>query len=168
MPRSRRYLLIKIIASLLLMLGACAGHGPGESMLGNSREQVLQLLGEPSTELTIPQGKVMIYPRGPFGKRTYFVYLNHHDFVERWTQVLEEKNFALINPGMHRDDVVATIGPSRDTVGLARDRGYVWNYRYLTPHCLWFQIEFSSNDTVRSTGYGRPPECRVRAVAAGG
>jgi len=120
-------------------------------------------MGQPSTELTTQEGKVMMYPRGPFGKHTYFVYLNPDDKVERWTQVLDEKNFARIKPGMHRDEVVATIGESKAMFGLARERGYVWNYRYVTPHCFWFQIEFARDDTVRSTGYGRPPECRVRA-----
>ena len=103
----------------------------------------------------------MMYPRGPFGKHTYFVYLNPDDKVERWTQVLDEKNFARIQPGMRRDEVVAIIGESKSVFGLARDRGYVWNYRYVTPHCFWFQIEFASDDTVRSTGYGQPPECKI-------
>ena len=103
----------------------------------------------------------MMYPRGPFGKHTYFVYLNRDGEVERWTQVLDEKNFTQIKPGMRRDEVVAIIGESKAVFGLARDRGYVWNYRYITPHCFWFQIEFASDDTVRSTGYGQPPECRI-------
>jgi hypothetical protein len=81
--------------------------------------------------------------------------------MERWAQVLDEKNFARIKPGMHRDEVVATIGESKAVFGLARERGYVWNYRYVTPHCFWFQIEFANDDTVRSKGYGQPPECRI-------
>jgi hypothetical protein len=131
-------------------------------MLGNNREQVIQLLGPPSTELTRPEGKVMMYPRGPFGKHTYFVYLNRSGVMERWAQVLHEKNFEQITPGMVRDEVIATIGESKDIFGLARNRGYVWNYRYMNPYCFWFQIEFTAADVVRSTGYGKPPECSVR------
>ncbi len=104
----------------------------------------------------------MIYPRGPFGKHTFFVYLNRDGFMEHWAQVLNEKNFERITPGLKRDDVVSTIGESKDIFGLARNRGYVWNYRYMNPHCFWFQIEFTAEDIVRSTGYGKPPECRIR------
>ncbi len=167
MRHSHHLLSNTILISLALLLSACAGYSPNDRLLGSSREHVIQVMGKPAIEIAIPEGHLMQYPRGPFGKHTYFVYVNPDDKVERWEQVLYEKNFERIKPGTHRDEVVAIIGPSRDTFGLARDRGYVWNYRYVTPHCFWFQIEFASNDTVRSTGYGRPPECRVRAVSAG-
>jgi hypothetical protein len=167
MPRHHDRISAATLFAATLLLGGCAGYAPNNSMLGKHREHVIQAMGKPAIEIAIPDGHVMQYPRGPFGKHTYFVYLNDEGTITRWTQVLDEKNFARIKPGMHRDEVVATIGSSRNTFGLARDRGYVWNYRYVTPHCFWFQIEFASNDTVRSTGYGRPPECQVRAVSAG-
>jgi hypothetical protein len=161
MSRSYHCISVATLLATVLLLCACAGYAPDNRMLGNHRDQIIQIMGQPSTELTTPEGKVMMYPRGPFGKHTYFVYLNSDDKVERWTQVLDEKNFARIKPGMRRDEVVAIIGESKAVFGLARDRGYVWNYRYITPHCFWFQIEFASDDTVRSTGYGQPPECRI-------
>jgi hypothetical protein len=161
MSRSHYCISVATLLATVLLLCACAGYAPDNRMLGNHRDQIIQIMGQPSTELTTPEGKVMMYPRGPFGKHTYFVYLNSDDRVERWTQVLDEKNFARIKPGMRRDEVVAIIGESKAVFGLARDRGYVWNYRYITPHCFWFQIEFASDDTVRSTGYGQPPECRI-------
>ncbi len=162
MRHSHHRLSIATMISLAVLLNACAGYSPNDRMLGNSREQVIQVMGNPAIEIATPEGRVMQYPRGPFGKHTYFVYLNEDGKITGWTQVLDEKNFARIKPGLHRDEVVAIIGPSRDTFGLARNRGYVWNYRYITPHCFWFQIEFAGDDTVRSTGYGQPPECRVR------
>jgi hypothetical protein len=164
MPPLHQRLSAAALLAATLLLGACAGYAPDNRILGNSREQVIQFMGSPSTELTTPEGTVMMYPRGPFGKHTFFVYLNPDNKVERWTQVLEEKNFARIKPGMHRDEVIATIGKSKAVFGLARNRGYVWTYRYITPNCFWFQIEFTSDDTVRSTSYAHPPECMVRAV----
>jgi hypothetical protein len=150
------------ITLLGLLLGACAGYNPNNRMLGSSREQIVQIMGAPATELNTLDGKVMHFPRGPYGKHTYFVYLNQDGVMQRWTQVLDEKNFDQIKPGISRDEVIATIGVSKDTFGLARNRGYVWNYRYVNPYCFWFQIEFTSEDTVRSTGYSKLPECRVR------
>ena len=161
MPRLHQCISFTALFAAALLLGACAGYAPNNRMLGHSREQVVQIMGPPSTEMTTPEGKVMMYPRGPFGKHTYFVYLNLDGEVKRWEQVLDEQNFSRIKPGMSRGEVVATIGESKAVFGLARDRGYVWNYRYVTPHCFWFQIEFSSDNTVRSTGYGQPPECRI-------
>lgn len=162
MPCSHHKLPMVVVILLALLLSACAGYAPNNRMLGSSREQVIQIMGPPSTELATPEGQVMQYPRGPAGKQTYFVYLDQNGTLARWTQVLDEKNFALIKPGMRRDEVVAIIGESRDSFGLARERGYVWNYRYVNPHCFWFQIEFTAENLVRSTGYGTPPECRVR------
>lgn len=104
----------------------------------------------------------MIFPRGPWGKQTYFVYFDPAGTMTRWTQVLDEKNFDLIKPGMHRNEVIAIIGESKATYGLARNRGYVWNYRYVNTFCMWFNIEFAPENLVRSTGYSKPPECRIR------
>jgi hypothetical protein len=73
----------------------------------------------------------------------------------------------MIKGRIYFNDVTDLITQISGIFGLARDRGYVWSYRYVTPHCFWFQIEFASGDTVRSTGYSQPPECRVRAVSAG-
>lgn len=157
----RRCLSIISLAAAALLISACAGYDPNDRLIGSSRDQVVEVLGAPSMERSSAEGYVMMYPRGPFGKHTYFVYLNEDGKVMRWAQVLNEKNFDRIKPGMHRDEVIMIIGEAKDTFGLARDRGYVWNYRYITPHCFWFQIEFTREDVVRSTGYGKPTECRI-------
>ena len=148
--------------SAAILLGACVSYAPSDHIVGQHRTQVVQILGHPSTELQNLDGDVMIYPRGPLGKHTYFIYLNQEAVAVRWEQVLEEKNFAKVNQGMSQDQVIRLIGISKDTFGLARGRGHVWNYRYVNPHCLWFQIEFTIEGTVRSSGYGKPPECRIQ------
>ena len=153
-----------IIILLISLLSGCASYGPTNRMIGSSKDDVISILGKPSTELQRPDGQLLIYSKGPFGKETFFIYLNHDGVVQRWTQVLDEKNFERIVPGMTRDQVVEIIGESKDRFGLARSRGYVWNYRYVNPFCFWFQIEFAADDTVRSAGYGKPPECRVRKL----
>lgn len=146
----------------LMLLTGCAGYAPDDRLIGEHSEKITQTLGKPSTELKSGDGSVLIFPRGPRGKHTYFVYLDQDGKAFRWAQVLDEKNFALIKPDMHRDEVVSIIGEAKDTHGLARNRGYVWNYRYVNSHCLWFNIEFGKDDVVRSTGYSKPPECRIR------
>ena len=150
---------IPLIASLA---AGCAGYAPDHRLLGEPREKVTQTLGTPSQELKSSDGSVLIFTRGYRSKHTYFVYLNQEGKMVRWQQVLDEKNFALIKPDMHRDEVIGIIGEGQDAYGLARERGYVWNYRYVNAHCFWFNIEFSKENVVRSTGYSKPPECRIR------
>ena len=153
-----------LIILLISLLSGCASYGPTNRMIGSSKDDVVSVLGKPSTELPTPDGQLLIYSKGPFGKETFFIYLNHDGIVQRWTQVLDEKNFERIVPGMTRNQVIEIIGESKDRFGLARGRGYVWNYRYLNPFCFWFQIEFAADDTVRSAGYSKAPECRVRQL----
>jgi len=156
------YLFIATTTLSLMLLTGCAGYAPDDRLIGENSEKITQTLGKPSSEFKSGDGSVLIFPRGPRGKHTYFVYLDQDGKAVRWTQVLDEKNFALIKPDMHRNEVIAIIGEAKDTYGLARNRGYVWNYRYVNSHCLWFNIEFSKDDSVRSTGYSKVPECRFR------
>ena len=153
---------VATITPTLMLLTGCAGYAPDDRLIGEKSEKIIQTLGKPSSELNSADGTVLIFPRGSRGKHTYFVYLDEDGKAVRWTQVLDEKNFALIKPDMHRDEVVTIIGEAKDTYGLARDRGYVWNYRYVNTQCLWFNIEFSKDNLVRSTGFSKVPECRFR------
>jgi hypothetical protein len=153
---------ILIYLAFAATLYGCAGYAPSDQLVGKPRDEVLRLMGQPSTELDSADGRLMIYPRGPYGKHTYFVYTDTEGKVLHWSQVLNEKNFERIVPGMSRSEVISTIGESKIVFLLARDRGYVWSYRFINPYCFWFQIEFANDDTVRSTGYGKPPECRPK------
>ena len=155
-------LIITITFLFTVLLTGCAGYAPDGRLIGESRAKIIQTLGKPSGELKSADESVLIFPRGPKGKHTYFVYVDQDGRMTRWTQVLDEKNFELIKPEMRRDEVVAIIGEAKDTYGLGRERGYVWNYRFINAHCFWFNIEFTNEHLVRSTGYSKPPECRPK------
>lgn len=51
------------------------------------------------------------------------------------------------------------LGRPGEVQVLGRSRGVVWSYRYESAVCQWFQVELTREQTVRSAGYGRPPEC---------
>lgn len=161
MLRISEHLTILALLSSSIVLSGCIGYSPDDRLIGSKRADIVQRLGAPSNEISVSNGVILIYARGPFGKHTYFVHMDQLDQMTRWEQVLIEKNFDQVIPGMSREEVISTIGESKINVALARSRGYVWHYRYFTPHCRWFQIEFDSENTVRSTFYGRPPECRA-------
>jgi predicted small secreted protein len=67
---------LTIILLLTSLLSACAGYGPSNSMIGSGKDHIVQVLGKPSTELQTADGQLLIYSKGPFGKETFFVYLN--------------------------------------------------------------------------------------------
>jgi hypothetical protein len=157
---------LAIVSALVIFAGCATSYAPSNTMTGLTRDEVIARLGAPDpTPADLSSAARLDFPRGPYGRHTYAVYFSPEGRVTEFQQLLNEENFSKIKPGMNVGEVVHLIGISRNTFGLARNRGYVWSYRYITPLCQWFQIEFTQENTVRSTGYGLPPECRPRVPA---
>ncbi len=152
-----------MVFAIAMLAGCATSYAPSERLIGKSPEQVIAELGQPNPR-PIELGSVsrLDFPRGPFGKHTYSVYFDASGGAVGFSQLLTEDNFNAIIPGMDQSEVINRIGVATDTFGLARNRGYVWNYRYENYLCKWFQIEFTPEQKVRSAGYGVPPECRRR------
>lgn len=145
---------------LSLLLAACSGYAPPDAVLGMSREQLVTRMGQPDLERRLESGSRLEFPRGPYGKHTWFVYFDASGRASRAEQVLTEQNFSRIDVGMTQDDVRQLLGRPSTVQVLGRARGLLWNYRYENNSCLWFQVELSSQQQVRSAGYGEPPECQ--------
>ena len=146
---------------LCLLLAACSGYASPDALIGMNRDQLVALMGQPDLERQYSDAIRLEFPRGPYGRQTWFVYLDVSGRVSRAEQVLDEENFSLINPGMSQDDVRKLLGRPGEVQLLGRSRGEVWSYRYENNSCLWFQVELSLEQEVRSAGYGEPPECRA-------
>jgi hypothetical protein len=156
---------MRIVLSLLTaaaVLSACSGYAPPAQFTGATRDEVVARLGPPETQRQVDGGTRLEFPRGPYGRHTYFVYLDGAGRVTRSEQVLTEANFTQINPGMTQEQVRQRLGRPGEVRGLARSRGQVWSYRYENPFCQWFQVEIAEDQVVRSAGYGEPPECNKR------
>lgn len=143
-------------------LSACTGYAPPNALTGLSRDEVVARMGPPETQRPVAGGSRLEFPRGPYGVHTWFVYLDANGRATRAEQVLTEANFLRINPGMGQEEARQVLGRPGEVQGLARSRGTVWSYRYENTRCLWFQIEMTAENTVRSAGYGEPPECQRR------
>ncbi len=164
----RRRVVAAVGLCMSVALSGCASYAPDRSVIGLSREEVVARLGDPYPAPSGVRANRLDFPRGPYGKHTYFVHFDEQGRATRVEQVLSEERFDQIAPGMSTDEVIQRIGISRSTFGLARERGFVWSYRYENPLCRWFQIEFTKEGTVRSAGYSKPPECRgARALVFG-
>ena len=142
-----------------LALSGCAGYAPPVQFIGMERAAVIAQMGQPDRERSIEGGSRLEFPRGPYGRHTWFVYFDAGGHASRAEQVLTTENFARINPGMAQDEVLSLLGRPGDTRLLGRSRGVVWSYRYENHDCRWFQVELSLERAVRSAGYGEPPEC---------
>lgn len=147
---------------LLPLLHACSSYAPPDALAGIGREALVARMGQPDMERPTDSGTRLEFPRGPFGKHTWFVYLDAQGRAIRSEQVLTEQNLSRVEVGMAQDDVRRLLGRPGDVQGLARSRGVVWSYRYENPFCDWFQVELSLQGQVRSTGHGPAPECDVR------
>ncbi len=147
----------------LFTLTSCATYSPSSELTGLSSDLVIQRMGTPSRKFTDDNGFRLVYVRGPFGKHTYFLYFSPDDKLLRSEQVLKESFFSLIKPGMSEEEVLNIIGPSKILMGGGKSSWTVWSYRYENSLCRWFQVEFRSDNRVKSAEYGRPPECNVRA-----
>ena len=142
------------------VLAACSSYAPPTDLSNLTQDQLITRMGQPQTQRTLADGHVRLeYPSGPYGKQTWFVDFDATGHAIRSEQVLTEKNFNQITPGMTQDAVRQRLGAPGEIRSLARARGVVWSYRYENTFCQWFQVEIAIDGTVRSAGYGEPPEC---------
>ena len=157
-------MLLRWLAQLTLLacisLAACTGYAPPRAAVGMGKAELLAIMGPAELERKLGIGSRLEFPRGPYGEQTWFVYLDAAGTVTLSEQVLTTEHFERISEGMTQDEVRLRLGRPSDTFLLGRDRGIVWNYRYTNSQCLWFQVEISQQQLVRSTGYGTPPECQ--------
>lgn len=163
--RHRSWHWIWLLLSPALLAG-CAGYTVPTTLDGLTREQLLAAMGPPETERRTDAGSRLEFPRGPYGRQTWFVYLDATGRVARAEPALTEANFSRIVPGMTQEEVRGLLGRPGEVQSLARARGTVWSYRYPNHLCLWFQVEISAQAQVRSAGYGYPPECESRSDRA--
>ena len=150
---------LSCIVLCLALLPACSSFAPPDRIVGIDREALLARMGPPEMERRMETGSRLEFPRGPFGKQTWFVYLDAAGQALRAEQVLTPQNFNAVKPGLAQEAVRQLLGRPGEVQVLGRGRGMVWNYRFENNDCQWFQIELSLEQQVRSAGYGIPPEC---------
>lgn len=119
---------------LMLIIGGCAAYGgrglkPGEDRL----ENVLHVMGQPAMRWQNTDGSFQLaYPRGPMGFHTYMVTLGADGKLRQIENVMDEKNFARIEAGITKDEVLHILGPSFSgwtAYFKARDE-LAWEWRF--------------------------------------
>jgi len=155
-------------ALMLILLGGCAGYGPGNLAPGQGEADVRARMGEPTDRLVLPSGGSRLeYARGPMGAHTYRIELDAAGRVQRIDQVLTEANFAGVRRGETKVDVRERLGrPAEQRTGW-RGVGEVWSYRYdYRFECRWFQV-WLVEDRVREASYATDPMCDEKRKLSG-
>jgi hypothetical protein len=122
-PAMLRGLTQIMLLALSVLLCACVAPIPSSSIIGLDKASLINQLGKPQHEGIYPEGERWDYSRSLEGIFTYFVYLDSNGIVSRYEQVLSEKNFARIKPGMTKIQVIEIIREAPRHHSIARGRG---------------------------------------------
>lgn len=146
--------------SALLLAGCVNMSSPTTLAPGASADAIRARLGEPTGRYAMPGGMTRLeYARGPFGRETWMIDVDAGGALIKATQVLNENTFATIKAGMTRDELLRTISRPSRTGFVGWQNQTVWNYRYASPFCQWFQVGLGQDGIVQDTGYGPDPLC---------
>jgi len=142
------------------LLAACAGFAPPATLRpGSTEADARQAMGEPTGRYAMPGGVQRLeYARGPSGRYTYMLDFDAQGRLQQWQQVLDQQHFALVVPGLSRDDVLRTLGRPSQREGMMRD-GQIWSWRYANNDCLWWQAQLDAQGIVTSVGYAPERGC---------
>lgn len=144
----------------VLALTACADYGAGRVRPGQSLDEVMQMMGQPTGRYALPDGAARIeYARGPLGRNTYMIDLDAAGRVQHWAQVLDPWYFAQVSDGMTGEQLLRLLGRPAERAGqwLRRE---TWSWRYENNDCLWFRVTLSADGRVIDGGATLPdPRC---------
>ncbi len=147
-----------LAAAAAAVLAGCAGV-PVQP--GQSEADALRALGVPTGRYALADGAVRLeFASGPYGRETWMVDVDRNGRVVQARQVLDERVFATLTPGMTRDEVLRLIGRPAERERLSWLGREAWSYRYPTYDCQWFSITFDADGRLRQAGgYHVDPLC---------
>ena len=118
-----------LLIALIFLAAGCAGP---ESFVGRGEADLRVAMGPPLAEFRNPDGsRTLAYSYGQFSGQTYLAEVDGAGSVRGVRQVLVEENFARIQPGMTRDEVLRLIGPPVDFMAFPRRAEISWEYRFI-------------------------------------
>jgi hypothetical protein len=139
---------------LSLLLSACAAYSGYGLKTGVDRaDDVVRTMGEPAMRWLDPDGSAQFaYPRGPMGYQTYMVFVGADDKLQSIRNVLNEKDFARIQAGMTKDEVLRVLGPPFEgwtSTSLSRNElSWEWRYCDAWSEAARFYVLFDINKAI--------------------
>jgi hypothetical protein len=155
---------MRIGAAALLALALCGCALPPLVPGQSTQADALAQHGAPTGRYALPAGGERLeFATGPFGRTTWMVDVDAQGQVTASRQVLNEASFlevqeALARGPMTPQELLLRLGRPGERFGART--GQIWNWRYPTHDCLWFQATIAHDGTaVRDAGYGIDRRC---------
>jgi outer membrane protein assembly factor BamE (lipoprotein component of BamABCDE complex) len=147
---------IILVTVFTLLISACDQQGRPLQELGldklskgvSTEMDVRTVMGQPDTIRDEPDGsRILEYPKGPEGHRTWFFTIGKDGKLVDYKQVLTEENFANIKPGMSMDEVRRVLGKPRNIAQFKLKNEEVWDWGYIQPtqKARLFNVHFDIN-----------------------
>jgi hypothetical protein len=140
---------VSALAILLITVGACATVPPS---IGDSEQQVVARLGNPTHRYQDGNDRLLEYMYGPGGQVTYMARIGPDGKLISYEQVLASDKFSKIKIGESRkEDVLRAIGAPSETSYLTLPKLEVWSYPYRESNA-WdsvMHVHFDDAGTVR-------------------
>ena len=124
---------------------------------------VRNAMGKPDTVWEEANGqRVLEYPKGPNGVKTWMFDIGADGKLRDWRQVLNDENFKRITPGMSSDEVRRRLGRPRSSMTFRNRNEEVWDWLYQEGGTRQlFQVHFDlGTRTVRETTIAGDPDIR--------
>jgi hypothetical protein len=168
-PAARWQRTASACALLAAGLFGCSAYSPQGLQPGQSEADVVLQMGTPTGRYKLPNGGTRLeFARGPAGHETYMIDFDTAGRMVDWEQVMDLWYLTRIEPGMGVDDVLIRVGHPAVKTPIRRQQLVVWNYRYPTNNCLWFQISIGEDGKVISGNQAIDPQCDPGTDARGG
>lgn len=147
-------------AGAVLLVGCASSSTPQGMPLGSTEAQVIARMGPPTGRYALADGGTRLeFARGPQGRATYMVDFNAAGASVEWDQVLTPQHFLSLDPSMSSEEVLMRIGHPGSTQVYPRQKLTVWNYRYPTFDCLWYQVSIGDDGKFIGAANTTDPEC---------
>jgi SmpA / OmlA family len=152
------------MATAALLLGGCDPQRVEKLEEGVATEaQVRQQFGEPANVITQPDGSRQFeYPRQPEGWTNYLITIGPDGKMSSLRQLLNEDNFAKVQPGMSGMQVRAMLGrPAiQQHYDLKNEDVLSWRFKQGGNDSKLFSVTFQQGKAVSSGVFDDPREVR--------
>lgn len=148
-------------AALLVLTAACDPQRVAKLEEGVSTEvQVREQFGDPVTVTVAPDGsRTLDYPRQPEGWTNYVIQIGPDGKMSSLRQLLNEANFARIQPGLSQQQVRDILGRPAQTMRYALKQEEVWDWRFKLHgnESKLFSVTFNAQGQVLGSATGDDP-----------
>lgn len=167
--RARMLLAAGVLAAGAALVAGCTSMASPKTLApGATEAEVVAAMGKVTGRYKFTEGGYRLeFARGPQGRETWMIDFDAAGRMVDAEQVMDLWYLNSITPGLSTEDVLARIGHPGSIRPIPRQQLSIWNYRYPTFDCLWYQISIGDDGKVISGSTGIDPQCDAGGMRAG-